>query len=63
MVCLCLHPGTVNTDLSKPYQHGVPKDKLFSVEYSVGKLLNVIDNASIRDSGRFMDYAGKDIIF
>ena len=29
---LALHPGTVNTDLSKPFQRHVPEGQLFSVE-------------------------------
>jgi len=29
-ICVGLHPGTVDTDLSKPYQAGVTKDKLFA---------------------------------
>ena len=53
VVCLCLHPGTTDTDLSKPYHKGVPKDKLFSTEYSVSKMLEVIDRAGMEDTGRW----------
>ncbi len=34
--CVALHPGTVATDLSKPFQRGVPADKLFTAETSAG---------------------------
>ena len=63
IVCLCLHPGTTDTDLSRPYHKGVPKDKLFSTQYSVSKMLEIIDNASMEDSGRFIAWDGEDIVF
>jgi len=63
VVCLLLHPGTTDTDLSRPYHKGVPKDKLFSTKYSVSKMLEVIDSASFEDSGRFIAWDGSDIQF
>ena len=63
VVCLSLHPGTVDTDLSRPYHKNVPKGKLFSVESSVESLLKVVDGAGASDSGRYVDFAGKDISF
>ena len=41
-VIIGLHPGTVDTGLSKPFQSNVPDGKLFTPEYSVEKLLEVI---------------------
>jgi len=63
LVCLSLHPGTTDTDLSKPYQKGVSKDKLFSTKYSVMKMMEIIDNSSFEDSGRFIAWDGSDIPF
>jgi NAD(P)-dependent dehydrogenase (short-subunit alcohol dehydrogenase family) len=57
-ICVGLHPGTVDTDLSKPYQAGVPKDKLFSPEQSARRLLQVIDCLTPSQSGRVYDWAG-----
>jgi NAD(P)-dependent dehydrogenase (short-subunit alcohol dehydrogenase family) len=51
-----LHPGTVASKLSKPFQKSVSKDKLFTAEYSVQKMLNVIDNLTISDSGNIIDF-------
>ncbi|TRY80130.1 hypothetical protein TCAL_08956 [Tigriopus californicus] len=63
IICLALHPGTVDTDISRPYHKNVPKDQLFSVEHSVKQLLDLVDNATLKDSGRYMDYSGTDIPF
>ena len=63
VVCLCLHPGTTDTDLSRPYHKGVPKDKLFSTEYSVTKMMEVIDKSGMEDTGRFIAWDGSDITF
>lgn len=59
IVCLLLHPGTVDTDLSKPFQKNVPNGKLFTKEFSVQKLLNVIDSAKISDNGKFFAWDGQ----
>ena len=58
-IAVSLHPGTVDTNLSKPYQRGVPKDKLFSPDYAVENLLKVIDNLTIADSGCFFSWNGE----
>jgi len=62
-VIIGLHPGTVDTDLSKPFQRNVPEGKLFSPEYSVSKLLAVIDQAEPKDSGLLFDWDGEQISF
>ncbi len=58
-----LHPGTVDTGLSKPFQGNVPEGKLFTPEFSAEKLLNVIDVVSADDSGNLFDWAGKQVDF
>ena len=58
-IAVSLHPGTVDTNLSKPYQRGVPMDKLFSPDYAVENLLKVIDNLTIADSGCFFSWNGE----
>lgn len=63
MVILGLHPGTVDTDLSKPFQKNVPNGKLFTPEYSAEKLLNVIDGATPQDSGSLLAWDGQTIPF
>ena len=55
---LTLHPGTVDTDLSKPFQGNVPDGKLFAVDYSAGCLWNVVDRATPAQSGSLIAYDG-----
>ncbi|KAJ9538429.1 hypothetical protein OSB04_031162 [Centaurea solstitialis] len=61
VICILLHPGTVDTDLSKPFQKNVPKDKLFTKEFSVQKLLGIIDSSKSHDNGKFFAWDGKEI--
>jgi hypothetical protein len=61
MACILLHPGTVDTDLSWPFQKNVAKDKLFTAEFSVQKLLCIIDSAKKTDNGKFFAWDGQEI--
>ncbi|KAK1419296.1 hypothetical protein QVD17_28461 [Tagetes erecta] len=61
VICILLHPGTVDTDLSRPFQKNVPKDKLFTKEFSVQKLLGIIDSSKRHDNGKFFAWDGKEI--
>jgi len=58
-----LHPGTVDTNLSKPFQGNVPDSQLFTPEFSAEKLLSVIDRLTPENSGDLFDWAGKRIEF
>lgn len=62
-VIIGLHPGTVDTDLSKPFQGNVPEGKLFTPEFSASKLLNVIDSVKPEDSGSLFAWDGKQVPF
>ncbi|KAJ3674502.1 hypothetical protein LUZ60_005118 [Juncus effusus] len=59
--CILLHPGTVDTDLSKPFLRNVSPEKLFTKEFSVKKLLNIIDNTKKSDNGKFFAWDGSEI--
>ncbi|XP_063431489.1 C-signal-like [Mytilus trossulus] len=61
ITCISLHPGTVDTDLSRPYHKGVPK--LFSTEESVRMMLEVIDSLSVEDTGKFFTYDRTELSF
>lgn len=51
LVVLGLHPGTVDTGLSKPFQSNVSEGKLFTPEQSARYLLEVIDGVTPEHSG------------
>jgi hypothetical protein len=53
-----LHPGTTDTQLSRPFQRNVPPEKLFSTERTVGQLLAVLDQLQENDSGEFFSWDG-----
>jgi NAD(P)-dependent dehydrogenase (short-subunit alcohol dehydrogenase family) len=61
VICVSLHPGTTDTDLSRPFQGNVPAGKLFEPEYSVRQLLNVMDGLQPADSGQFFGWDGQRI--
>jgi len=62
-VIIGLHPGTVDTDLSKPFQSNVPEGKLFTAEYSAEKLLAVIESVGPSESGSLLAWDGEIIPF
>lgn len=60
-VVVGLHPGTVDTPLSAPFQGNVPDGKLFTAEHSAGMLLDVVEGVTAADSGRCFAYDGTPI--
>ncbi len=58
-----LHPGTVDSNLSKPFQAMVKENKLFSPHFSASSLIDVLSNLKTTDSGLIFDYSGKKIEF
>ena len=60
-VVAALHPGTVATALSAPFQRGVASDRLFTADVSAAALLEVIDGLTPADSGGFYAWDGAPI--
>jgi NAD(P)-dependent dehydrogenase (short-subunit alcohol dehydrogenase family) len=56
-----LHPGTVDTRLSKPFQGNVPDGQLFTPQNAAAHLLRVIEGLTPADTGKCFDWAGKEI--
>ena len=56
---ISLHPGTVDTDLSRPFV----KKAQFTPQASVEQMLHVIDRLELQDNGKFLDYQGKEIVW
>lgn len=57
------HPGTVDTELSQPFQARVPEGKLFSPELAADYLLAVLHKLTIKDSGNLFDWQGEQLKF
>ena len=58
-----LHPGTVDTGLSRPFQGNVQPGRLFTPDRAASQLLDVIDELKVPDSGKLFDYEGREIPF
>jgi NAD(P)-dependent dehydrogenase (short-subunit alcohol dehydrogenase family) len=57
-IVAALHPGTVDTELSAPFQRGVAPEKLFDADRSAGYLLDVLDKLTVGDSGGLFAWDG-----
>ena len=62
-IAVTLHPGTVDTGLSAPFQSGVAAGKLFTPDYSAEQMLAVIDGLGPLDSGNLFAWDGAKIPF
>lgn len=60
-IIVALHPGTVDTGLSKPFQSNVPPGKLFDSERAALQLLDVLDGLKPVDSGKIFAWDGEEI--
>lgn len=58
---LMLHPGTTDTDLSRPFSAHVAPEKLFSKARVARDLLAVIAARGAADSGGFFDWANEPV--
>lgn len=56
-----LHPGTVATDLSAPFQRGVPAERLVTPARAAAALLQVLDGLGPAHSGRVFAWDGAEI--
>jgi NAD(P)-dependent dehydrogenase (short-subunit alcohol dehydrogenase family) len=57
-IVAALHPGTVDTALSEPFQRGVVPEKLFVPEISARYLLDVLNQLAPEDSGGLFAWDG-----
>ncbi|RAP29520.1 hypothetical protein DID78_03500 [Candidatus Marinamargulisbacteria bacterium SCGC AG-343-D04] len=62
-ICIALHPGTVDSKLSAPFQKHIDSKKLFTPEHAVSQLINTLSNLSANDSGYQFAYDGSRIPF
>lgn len=62
-IAVTLHPGTVDTTLSAPFQRGVAEGKLFTPAFSAEALLGVLDGLTPADSGGLYAWDGVRVPF
>ncbi len=60
-IAVALHPGTVDTPLSKPFQANVKPSQLFDRERAALQLLDVLDDLKPADSGKIFAWDGEEI--
>jgi NAD(P)-dependent dehydrogenase (short-subunit alcohol dehydrogenase family) len=60
-ICVGLHPGTVDSALSRPFQSSVSEGKLFTPRFAAKQLLAVINKLDVSQSGRLLAWDGAEI--
>ena len=60
-VIVALHPGTVDTALSQPFQNNVPTGKLFDSARAARQVLAVLERLEPADSGKIFAWDGTEI--
>ena len=61
-IVIALHPGTVDSKLSKSFQKSINKDKIFTPDYSVQRLTDIIYKLQKIDTGKIFAWDGKEIL-
>ena len=56
-----IHPGTTDTALSKPFQANVKPGKLYTPGQSATRILDVVRSGHAEQSGRFVNWDGRNI--
>lgn len=62
-IVVALHPGTVDTPLSEPFQRNVDPKRLFTRDFSASSLLTIIDGLEQTHTGGFFAWDGEPIPF
>lgn len=60
-IVVALHPGTVDTGLSRPFQGNVSPGRLFKPDRAAVQLLDVIDGLRAPDSGKLFAWDGVEV--
>ncbi len=60
-IIVALHPGTVDTALSEPFQGNVPAEKLFDSSRAARQLLDVLEALEPAQSGKIFAWDGTEI--
>jgi NAD(P)-dependent dehydrogenase (short-subunit alcohol dehydrogenase family) len=58
---IAFHPGTTDTALSKPFQHSVSPDSLFTTEFVAEHLVSIMNNQTVDGELSFIDWENEAI--
>lgn len=58
---LSLHPGTTDTELSRPFQANVPAEQLFEPAFAAQQIIELVGRLGPPDSGTFWAWDGQPI--
>lgn len=61
LVIAAIHPGTTDTELSRPFQERLPADKLYTPEQSADRIAQVIKNLTTEQSGKLLHWDGTEL--
>lgn len=53
---VAIHPGTTDTELSRPFQRSVPPGKLYRPDQTAERILSVIRSINHEQSGQFLNW-------
>lgn len=60
-IVVLLHPGTTDTNLSRPFQANVPQEKLFTPDRAVAQLMTILPKLSTAQTGTFWSWDGTEL--
>lgn len=58
---MAFHPGTVDTDLSRPFQKNVAPEHLFTPDFVATRLITITDSLPADGEASYLDWAGQAI--
>ena len=58
---VAIHPGTTDTELSRPFQRNVKPGKLYSADQTAERILNVLESLDTGQTGQFLNWDGTTI--
>lgn len=62
-IVIAMHPGTVYSQLSRPFQRNLPEGQLLTPAKSVERMIAVIEDLQAKDSGGLFAWSGEAISY
>ena len=60
-ICVGLHPGTVDTQLSSPFTQKIKNSRVFTKEEAAEYLIKALNNIDHNDTGNIIDWRGETV--